>query len=275
MGVVRCFSERVVNEGFIADLKMLQPVGGSEPHQLLRRQNDMLLDLYRLVPRLAALSYSELRATWIARSETWWLRLELVPRRQGLLFDPLSRSRSRPASLLDEAQVVRKDVAESPLRARQALAGLKKWADSKIPAPLQPDYEMAYRRSKAQWIFESESGQLCLEFPEAPRYKVDSEPCQVAGLVASVSLRAIELKHAWSDCANQLSATKVRIPSLRLIPRAAHEGGHRAAPWRLAQDVRPGEMLSVDVTLYRCLLSSRVVGAIAVEDSPHPQPLGS
>jgi hypothetical protein len=266
MGVVRAVSERAVNEGFIADLKMLQPEGGSEPQQLLRRQNDMLLDLYRLVPRLAALSHSELRATWIARSETWWLRLELVPRRQGLLFDPLSRSHSRPASLHDEAQLVRNDLAESPLRARQAAAGLKRWADSDIPAPLHADHEMAYRRSKSQWIMESESGQLCLVFPEAPRYRVDPEPCQVRGMVASVSLRTIELKRVWSESADRLSAKKEQTSSLRVIPRATDGGQQRVVPWRLAQDVRPGEMLLVNATLYRCLLSNRVIGAIAAEE---------
>ncbi|WP_372526660.1 hypothetical protein [Piscinibacter sp.] len=254
-----------MNEGFIADLKMLQPEGGSEPDQLVRRQKEMLLDLYRLVPRLASLSRSELRARWIARSETWWLRLELVPRRQGLLFDSLASGRSRPASLHDEAQLVRKDLGDSPLRARQAAAGLKKWAASSVPAPLDPGHELAYRRSRTQWIFESESGQLCLMFAEAPRYKVDPKPCQVSGTVASVSLRAIELRQVYSGLEDQSPANLDQRGFLRVIPCAIGEGKLRAVPWQLAQQVRPGEIVSVNVTLHRCLLSNQVIGAVVAE----------
>ena len=70
----------------IADWQMPQPAGGADPEQLLRRQKEMMLDLYRMAPRLANLSLGELRAAWMARADAWWVRLTLVPRTQGLLL---------------------------------------------------------------------------------------------------------------------------------------------------------------------------------------------
>ena len=255
-----------MNEGFIGDLMMLQPQGGSDPHLLLQRQNEVLRDLSFLARKLANLSYGELRATWTVRFDTWWLHLELVPRRQGLLFDPLSRGCSRAASLREEAMLVRKEIAESPLRAQLAAAAFKRWVESEVPEPLHEDHEMASRRSRSQWIMESESGQLCLVFPETPRYKVDSAPCQVSGTTAWVSMHAIELTQlACTEFEGNSGGRLGRLARLRVIPSVNSDATKRRLPWTLATQVRPGDRLVLVVTLQRCVLSNRVVGAVLSE----------
>jgi hypothetical protein len=183
-----------------------------------------------------------------------------------LLFDPLSCRRPRPASLREEAQLIRKDLAESPLRARQAAAGFKQWVDSAILSPLPEDHKMAYRRSRSQWIIESESGQLCLAFPEAPRYRVDHAPCQVTGTVASVSLQAIELTHvAFTEVEGLLPRKPHRHDRLRVVPCVTTDMMRPSPSWCHAGFVRPGEKIVLVVTLHRCVLSNRVIGAVTAE----------
>ena len=178
-----------MNGVHFAYLKMQQPAGGAPPEQLVRRQAQMLLDLCRYLRRLSNLWHGELQTTWIARANDIWLRLELVPRKQGLLFDPLVKSRSRPATLLDEAELLRKELQALPMYAKQAAAGFKEWAAQEVPTPIDPMHEMAYRRSKTQWIMEVDTGQRCLDFPEVERYKVDAQSCQITGKIYAMCKR--------------------------------------------------------------------------------------
>jgi len=157
-----------MNGVFVADLKLLPCDGRVDVQRLIARKDDLIRDLHCLVPRLAALCFGELDVRWVVGTDACWLRLQLVPRQQ-LLFDPLVPGRSRPRSLPDEARLVWLDICSSPIRALQAASGLEKWAGSEMRAPVDPHQEMAFRRSKRQWTLESESGQICVVFPEVPR----------------------------------------------------------------------------------------------------------
>ena len=166
---------------FIADLKMIPCSARIDAQRIMSRQADLLRDLYCLVPRLANLCFGTLDVSWVVNQDACWLRLQLVPR-QRLLFDPLGASHSRPRSLPDEARLVWTDIRSSNIHTLQAASGLERWSKNEMPAPPDPLHEMAFRLSRKQWIFEAESGQLSLEFPEVPRYVVDKGPSEIHGI---------------------------------------------------------------------------------------------
>jgi len=237
-----------------------------ESERLQQRQNQVVADLCRLVPRMSTLSYGELCLAWAAHSDSWWLRLGLAPRRQGLLFDPLTRSRSRPNSLVEEAKLCWRDIEESPLQALRAARGLMRWAAfAETSSPLDPLHELAYRRSKQQWQIESECGQLTLAFPDCPRYIADSPPAEVCGVIETMSTRAITLRQPNFINADP-SRTGANLPNrLRVVPPATSPRSERSIPWLAAQEARPETLLALTVTLHRCLVSKRVIGAIVTE----------
>lgn len=248
---------------FIADLKLLPAKGSIDVERVLARQGDLVRDLYCLVPRLASLCFGELRTSWIVATDACWLRLQLVPR-QRILFDPLAPGRTRPRSLPDEARLLWEEICNSKLRALQAARGLEKWA-SNTDTPADPLHEMAFRRAKTQWTFESEAGQASVVFPEVPRYLVDDAPSEVSGIVDSVLPRAVVLRHVTARLVGESTPSIALRGSLRVVPCHDRVVVKRATPWPLVLKVWPGKPLSMPVTLHRCLLSRRVIGAVAHE----------
>ncbi|GAB4566588.1 MAG: hypothetical protein Tsb007_39650 [Rhizobacter sp.] len=233
-----------------------------ESERLQQRQNQVVADLCRLVQRMSTLSYGELNLSWAAHSDSWWLRLGLAPRRQGLLFDPLARSRSRPGSMVEEAKLLWRDIEASPMRALLAARGLMKWATfAAAPSPLDPQHELAYRRSKQQWQLESECGQLTLAFADCPRYIADPLPVEICGVIETMSMRVITLRQP-KFINDDDARTGANLPSrLRVVPPATGPRSERSIPWHAVQEARPETLLALTVTLHRCLVSKRVIGA--------------
>jgi hypothetical protein len=247
---------------FIADLKVLPCRSRVDADRLAARQVDIVRELCQLVPRLADLHFGTLDHQWVFGDDSCWLRLQLVPRRYSL-FDPLSAPPSKPRSLQDEARLVWTDICNSRLRTLQAASGLERWSRFSTPTPLDPLHELAFRLSRRQWIFEAESGQLCLEFPEVPRYLVDHDPSQIHGVVDAVFSRAIVMRQARIG-PSDIASSVITLPGpLRIVPDRNGAEPKRGVPWQLTSQVSPGESLSLPAKLHRCRLSRRVVGAVA------------
>jgi hypothetical protein len=248
---------------FIADLKMLPCSGRIDAQRLMSRQADLLRDLYCLVPRLASLCFGTLDVSWVLGHDACWLRLQLVPR-QRPLFD-LVIARSTPKSLPDEARLVWADICDSHLRALQAASGLEKWSKSETPTVLDPLLDMAFRRSREQWTFEVESGQLCLEFPEVPRYLIDEAPSEVHGIVDAVFSRALILRQVRIGPSDVASAGISLQGPLRIAPDRNDMPPNWGSPCQPRLQVWPGRNISLPATLCRCLLSRQIIGAVAQE----------
>src|SRR2546423_10376315 len=259
MGLGSTLRECLMKGVFIADLKMIPCSARIDAQRLMSRQADLLRDLHCLVPRLANLCFGTLDVSWVVNQDACWLRLQLVPR-QRLLFDPLGASHSRPGSLPEEARLVWTDICDSQLRALQADSGLVTWSNSETRTPPDPLHEMEFRRSRAQWIFEAESGQQRVQFPQAPRYLVDEEPCKIHGVVDAVLRSALVLRQARIEPTH--GPTVALQGQLRIAPDNSDTPRRREARWQLTLGALPGSSLSLPVVLHRCLLSRRVVGAV-------------
>jgi hypothetical protein len=248
----------------IGRLKLLpySKTNGIDPERLPSRQADSVMELQRQVPRVASLHHGTLRLIWMLHSDGCWLHLELVPRRSSL-FDPLTTVASRPASLADEARLIEQDIRNSPLRAALAASGLQKWARNQTPIPLDPLHEMAFRLSRKQWTFEADSGQVCLEFPRVPRYLVDDHPSVVHGIVHAVFARALVLRHIRVEPWDSSIPAVELLGQLRIAPNGNEASRKHGTPWPPTLQVWPGKAISLSAILHRCLISRRVIGAVA------------
>lgn len=248
-----------MKEGFVANLKMLQSTHGLDAQALKRRQDQVVSDLLQLVPQLMELRVTEPHVTLMPIENSLWLHLILVPRRQALLFD--AAANPKQASLRHEVLLVRNAISKAPLQARIAATELVEWATGPRETRLDPVHELAFRRARQQWTIENDSGQLCLAFPDARRYLVD-DTCRIRGTVEyvsidSVGLRQVEIFAKNADAPEVPLGGRIKLGQMRPLNRPVSTCGPARPKVQLA------DTLELSVTLLRCVLTRRPIGAIA------------
>lgn len=249
-----------MKEGFIANLKMLESAHGLDAQALKRRQDQVVSDLLQLVPQLMELRVSEPQVTLMPVASSLWLHLTLVPRRQALLFD--AAANPKEASLRHEVLLVRKAISKAPLQARIAANDLVEWATGPRQTRLDPVHELAFRRARQQWLMENETGQLCLAFPDAPRYLTDERSCRIRGMVEVVSttffgLRHVEIYFENAELPEVPAGGRLRVLQTRRADDSVPTSSAAEPETLLARCVE------MDVTVHRCLLTKRPIGAVA------------
>lgn len=223
------------------------------------RQQAVLTDLTRLLPRLASLQFGELEVRVVPDVQGYRMRLLLRPRQRGLLLDP-KNSRS---TLEGEAAMLRDDIERVGLRVMRAARDAN-GTRAKTPGPL-PDlmHELLVRRARQDWRFMVEHQQIELPFPDCSRFYEDELVHRVDGVVHAVTEHVIVIRSAEIWALDPKPRVEARMGRLCIEVCAAS----------LTRSTQPqldanqcGRWRSHVVRLKRCALTSAIVGAVDVSE---------
>ena len=253
----------------IGDLLLLnvdRSVGCSIAH-LARRQQAVLADLHKLLPRLALLRFGELDARVVPDTQGYRLRLQLRLRQRSLLVDP----RQYPRALEEEVELLRDDIRKVGLcvlrRAREV-----KQRGSRAPCPKRDSMlELLARRARQQWRFEVEHQQIELPFPDCPRYFEDVVLHRVDGIVHAITEHTVVIRCAeiWTTDPTPKRAALIRKLCVQIPnPFMAEKKREISSSDR----IQCGQPSLQWVRLKRCILTAAVIGAVKVSSEAEAEP---
>lgn len=216
---------------------------------ITRKVERRLTDLAACAPSLFKLDFGEIAWTVVAQQDGLVLRLDLVPRRQPLLFVPLRANEPAGGRLQDEADLVFTELQDAQVKVtRLAHAMAQDDAErSGLQGGLDALSRVIARHSKRKWQAVRGHEQLQIEFPAMPPFKVEGTSVCVTGTVVALARGWMRLERLDD------SSSRLGLRSLEVCFDAAH---HRQAA-SLTIDAR----LAADVRLHRCLFTHTVVGA--------------
>lgn len=216
---------------------------------LTRKVERRLADLAACAPSLFKLDFGEIAWTVVAQQDGLVLRLDLVPRRQALLFNPVRASETGSGHLQEEADLIFAELQDAQVKVTR-LAHAMVQGDADRPAShggLDGLGSVIARHSNRKWQATHGHQQVQIEFPAIPPFKVEGNSVCVTGTVAALARGWMRLERLDD------SSSRLGLRSLEICFDGAH---HRQAA-SLTIDAR----LAADVRLHRCLFTQTVVGA--------------
>ncbi len=243
----------------LCDLLLLKVDRGSgcSVTTLASRQQAVLTDLTRLLPRLATLQFGELDARVVPDAQGYRMRLLLRPRQRSLLLDPKN---GRP-TLEGEIAMLRDDIEKVGLRVMRAAREVKGSKATGPGASTDPMHELLVRRARQQWRFMVEHRQLELPFPDWPRVCEDEVAHRIEGVVHAIGEHWIVMHGVEVWTLGENARVIARMGALCIETSASSLAGPTDTVFKALQCGRRWSRLA---RLKRCTTTCAVVGATEV-----------
>jgi hypothetical protein len=216
---------------------------------LTRKVERRLADLAACAPSLFRLSAGEVAWSVLAQQDGLVLRLDLVPRRQGLLFEPFRATEPAGGRLQDEADLVFAELQDAQVKVTRLAHAMAQGKAERLgpQGGLDALGSVIARHSSRKWHAIHGQRQVQIEFPAIPPFKVDSKSVSVTGTVVALARGWMRLERLDD------SSSRLGLRGLEVCFDAAQD--------RQAASLTINAHLAADVRLHRCLFTHAVVGA--------------
>lgn len=237
-----------MEKAHVCDMMLLRGVRHVDAG-LNRKVERRLADLAACAPSLFHLALGEVAWSVVAQQDGLVLRLDLVPRRQALLFEPLRASELYSRCLQDEADLIFAELQDAQVRVTRLAHAIIQGTAERLGPQGAPDAlgSVIARHSSRKWQAMHGHRQVQIEFPTIPPFKVDETSVCITGTVVALARGWMRLERLDD------SSSRLGLRGLEVCFDAAHD--------RQAASLTIDERLAADVRLHRCLLTHTVVGA--------------
>lgn len=228
---------------------VLQPDSVSVNSSTFARVQRRLSEFAAFAPTLANLSLGEVEWSLEPFGNDLLLRINLIARKQGWLFDPLAPRPSRPDTLEAEAQQVFDELLRAGVRVVRLAQALEQ-ADEpgkRAKAADDPLARVLIRNSRKLWRVSRSEVAVQIEFPGVSAFDVDDGLSALGGRLVSIGLKQIELDFVFGPA---------EVDRKERLTVAYDEASFRSSMPPVGTSVHLG------ARLYRCKLTRRVIGAV-------------